>query len=154
MLVELKILISRYLQERVTFFPDKKIRPKHHYLEHYAYLMSVYGPLSKVSSLCFESKHTFCKNVIRSTKNLKNVTLTLDSRHQASQKTLCSNFRLNNHPIVTAILEKDSLSMDVLAFLQRTFGRSFLAAVTCSEKVTFRGIDYRHGALVVNSDKE
>lgn len=86
----LKVLIQTYIHNRKAFFPDVKLRPKHHYMLHYGDLIQEFGPLSHVWTLRFESKHQYFKNCIRSTKNFKNVTKTLSERHQFFQAFLTS----------------------------------------------------------------
>merc|ERR1719357_196298 len=60
-------------------------RPKHHILSHYPDLYLKHGPLKDVWAMRMESKHTFFKGVLRTSKNFKNVALTCARRHQMSQ---------------------------------------------------------------------
>lgn len=88
----LEYLIDRYLNSRLLIFPDEKLIPKHHYLQHYPNLIRQFGPLSKFSTLRFESKHQYFKQIIRNAKNFKNVTKLLVERHQLYQNSLHSRF--------------------------------------------------------------
>lgn len=74
--------IAEHRDLLLTVFPHFKLRPKHHYIEHYTQLIRMYGPLRDVWTMRFEGKHKFFKQVIRDTKNFKNVTQTLAVRHQ------------------------------------------------------------------------
>ncbi|XP_042630364.1 uncharacterized protein LOC109063425 isoform X1 [Cyprinus carpio] len=74
--------IAEHRDLLLTVFPHFKLRPKHHYIEHYTQLIRMYGPLRDVWTMRFEGKHKFFKQVIRDTKNFKNVTQTLPVRHQ------------------------------------------------------------------------
>lgn len=65
-----------------TTFPDFRLRPKHHYIEHYPEMIKAFGPLSDVWTMRFEGKHKFFKQVIRNAHNFKNVALTLAVNHQ------------------------------------------------------------------------
>ena len=76
---------EEYLLERARLFPDTSLRPKHHYLLHYAELIRQFGPLIWVWTLRFESKHKFFKYVISSSQNFINVSKTLSTRHQMLQ---------------------------------------------------------------------
>ena len=69
----------RMLQET---FPDFKLRPKHHYIEHYPDLIRCFGPLVHLWTMRFEGKHRFFKRVVHDTQNFKNVLKTLANRHQ------------------------------------------------------------------------
>lgn len=89
-------LDSKTSEHRLRFqevFPDQKILPKHHYLEHYPQLIEQFGPLVELWTMRFESKHGFFKRVVRHTNCFKNVFLSLSQRHQfhmAHQLHLCS----------------------------------------------------------------
>ena len=68
----MKPTIISFLDLRVDAIEEvgmDKLRPKHHYLSHYASLYKFYGPLIHLWALRMESKHQFFKNVIR-TDNL------------------------------------------------------------------------------------
>lgn len=57
----LEDLINEYISLRLQKFPNTALRPKHHYLTHYPELIEQFGPLCKVCTLRFESKHTYLK---------------------------------------------------------------------------------------------
>lgn len=63
-------------------FPQFRLRPKHHFIDHYPNLIRCYGPLVDLWTMRFEAKHSFFKKVVHDTKNWKNVLLTLSSKHQ------------------------------------------------------------------------
>ena len=54
----LKVLIE-YIDNRTRLFPIAPLRPKHHYLCHYPSLIIHFGPLIRLWTLLFESKHFF-----------------------------------------------------------------------------------------------
>ena len=81
----LKVIIDEYLEQRKELFPQKKLRPKHHFLCHYPWLILMFGPLIRVWTLRFESKHAFFKKCIRISQNFKNVTSLMSERHQLMQ---------------------------------------------------------------------
>ena len=74
--------ISDHRQLLLTVFPDYKLRPKHHFIEHYPCLIQRFGPLIECWTIRFEAKHSFFKKVVRDANNFKNILLTLASRHQ------------------------------------------------------------------------
>lgn len=75
-----KISEHRHLFQKV--FEDEKLRPKHHYVEHYPQLIQTFGPLSDLWTMRFEGKHKFFKKVVRRSHNFKNISLTFANRHQ------------------------------------------------------------------------
>ncbi|KAJ8665138.1 hypothetical protein QAD02_006800 [Eretmocerus hayati] len=81
----LEILIQEYLSKRESLFPDDRLRPKHHYLIHYPQLILLYGPLIKVWTLRYESKHKFFKKTIRTRQNFKNIIKTASEKHELLQ---------------------------------------------------------------------
>ncbi|KAF7641019.1 hypothetical protein LDENG_00299320, partial [Lucifuga dentata] len=80
----------QYLQSKIRdhkqvlqeVFPDYKLRPKHHYLEHYPELIRRFGPLVHLWTMRFEGKHRFFKRVVHDTQNFKNVLKTVATRYQ------------------------------------------------------------------------
>ncbi|XP_049450794.1 uncharacterized protein LOC125900072 [Epinephelus fuscoguttatus] len=77
--LQAKICDHRHLL--LEIFPGTKLRPKHHYLEHYPVLIKKFGPL-EFWTIRFEAKHSFFKKVVHNTGNFKNVLHTLATRHQ------------------------------------------------------------------------
>lgn len=74
--------ISDHRHLLLTVFPNYKLRPKHHFIEHYPCLIQRFGPLIEFWTIRFEAKHSFFKKVVRDANNFKNILLTLGSRHQ------------------------------------------------------------------------
>lgn len=63
-------------------FPELRLRPKHHFVEHYPQLIRCFGPLVELWTMRFEAKHSFFKKVAHDVRNFKNILLTLASKHQ------------------------------------------------------------------------
>jgi hypothetical protein len=84
----MKAHVEEYLDLRFRTFPDQTLKPKHHYLLHYADLVLQFGPLIRLWTLRFESKHTFFKQCVRKLHNFKNLPSTLAERHQLFQAYL------------------------------------------------------------------
>jgi len=84
----LRVLIDEYLYIRKQTFADHPLKPKHHYLNHYPELIVQFGPLIRLWTLRFESKHTYFKQCARRLHNFKNLCGTLAKRHQLLQSFL------------------------------------------------------------------
>uniref|UniRef100_A0A8C2BC44 Uncharacterized protein n=1 Tax=Cyprinus carpio TaxID=7962 RepID=A0A8C2BC44_CYPCA len=84
----LKALIEQYIDSRFSLFPTIPLKPKHHFLLHYPELILHFGPLIRLWTLRFESKHTFFKQCARKLHNFKNLNSTLAERHQLLQAYL------------------------------------------------------------------
>lgn len=59
--------ISEHHYRYSDLFPEEKVRPKHHFLEHYPLFTTVYGPLEHFWIMRFEAKHRFFKRIVRQT---------------------------------------------------------------------------------------
>lgn len=102
-------------EHRVRFkeiFPESKFLPKHHFLEHYPYLICEFGPLVALWTMRFEAKHSFFKRVVRHTTCFKNVLLSLAQRHQFLMAHHLHMLSLPESPLEVANVS--SLPTDVL----------------------------------------
>ncbi|XP_047136285.1 uncharacterized protein LOC124813381 [Hydra vulgaris] len=77
----LQHLINEYLEQRKKLFPDIPLRPKHHYMYHYPFLIMKCGPQITLWTLRMESKHIFFKRSDRSAQNFINITKHLAGAH-------------------------------------------------------------------------
>ena len=73
----LQILIQSYFEIRSEVFPDVHLKPKHHYISHYPHLIMQLGPLIRLWTLWYESKHQYFKRCVRNSQNFINITQTL-----------------------------------------------------------------------------
>ena len=69
-------------------FPESSLKAKHHYLLHYPGLILHFGPLIRLWTLRFESKHCYFKQCARKLRNFRNVCSSLAERHQLLQAYL------------------------------------------------------------------
>uniref|UniRef100_A0A3P9DB82 Uncharacterized LOC101486530 n=1 Tax=Maylandia zebra TaxID=106582 RepID=A0A3P9DB82_9CICH len=86
----LKIITEEYVHSRHTIFPNHPLKPKHHYLLHYSDLFLHFGPLIRLWTLRFESKHSYFKECARKLHNFVHLCKTLAERHQLLQAYLSS----------------------------------------------------------------
>lgn len=85
----LRVLIDEYLYARKQTFGDHPLsKPKHHYLNHYPELIVHFGPLIRLWTLRFESKHTYFKQCARKLHNFKILCGTLAEKNQLLQSFL------------------------------------------------------------------
>ena len=78
-------LISEFLFTYKNLDDTVKIKPKGHFLLHYATQYQYFGPLIEYSTLRFESKHSSLKSVFSNCKNFINPCYTIADRHQYLQ---------------------------------------------------------------------
>lgn len=57
----LESLISEYRSRFLEAFPQQKLRPKHHFLEHYPQLIREFGPVAALWTMRFEANIAFLR---------------------------------------------------------------------------------------------
>jgi hypothetical protein len=105
---ELHDLIKKYLTERQRLFPDTPLRPKHHFLRHYPSLILLFGPIIRMFTMRYESKHSYFKRVVKNSKNFISITKTFARKHQLqfaynSLIPFCSNITDFNSNKTTSV---------------------------------------------------
>lgn len=140
-IAEMKLLINEYLEQRKSTFIDVPLRPKHHYLQHYPDLTAKFGPLIKLWTIRFESKHSYFKNVVAASKNFKNLTSMLSNKHQLLQAYLMNG----------VLFSEESIPEKVSSFYLFHYNEDIQNAVknvavdsslSVCEKITNRGVKY------------
>ena len=134
--------ISDHRQTLQEVFPEFKLRPKHHYLEHYPALVRCFGPLVHVWTMRFEGKHRFFKKVVHDTMNFKNVLKTMATRHQNMIAYHLSSPSFFRPKVQTSRV--DSVLVSTLPQVAQAHIRQHTASDTVysTPKVTIDGIDY------------
>lgn len=84
----LEALLEEYVHLWKSMFPDYPLKPKHHYILHYPNLILKFGPLIRLWTLRFESKHCYFKDCTRKLHNFIHLSKTLAERHQLLQSYL------------------------------------------------------------------
>lgn len=74
--------ISEHRHRFLQVFPQEKIIPKLHFLEHYPQLIRDYGPLVFLWTMCFETKHSLFKRIVRHTHCCQNILLSMAVKYQ------------------------------------------------------------------------
>lgn len=141
--------ISEHSHRYLQVFPEARVLPKHHYLEHYPQLIKAFGPLVAMCTMRFEAKHSFFKRVVRHTNCFRNILLSLAVKHQ---------FMLAYHLHGTDVLKPaisvsnmSTLPVDVLkeniqeAVLKRFPGETYIQV---AKTVTCHGTTYSVGMIL------
>ena len=147
-LAYLQSKISDHRQILQEVFPEYKLRPKHHYVEHYPALVRCFGPLVHVWTMRFEGKHRFFKKVVHDTLNFKNVLKTMATRHQHMIAYHLSSAAFFRPHVQTS--RSDSVLISNLPEVAREHITQHTASDTVytTPKVTIDGIDYTSGMFV------
>lgn len=141
--------ISEHRYRYLDLFPKEKVRPKHHFLEHYPLLTTVYGPLVHFWTMRFEAKHRFFKRIVRQTGCFRNILMTMARKHQsmiAYHTHDCNDQR----PALT-VSQKTQVAVDVLKdSIKESFARKFPGEefVNMTNKATILGTDYNVGMML------
>ena len=144
----LQLIINDYLISRAGLFPSQKLLPKHHFLSHYPKLILEFGPLLRVWTLRFESKHTFFKRFTRVLGNFKNVTLSLSVKHELFQSLLRQGSDLRKIQNVEGerLFHPTWYCNDIQTALR---GKGLRHDTMECTKAVIRGISYKVGDVLV-----
>lgn len=80
---QLEDTVRQFLKTYKKLFPGKRIKPKFHFMTHYANTIRATGPLKHMSTMRGEANHKKIKEFGKNARNYRNITLTLAERHQA-----------------------------------------------------------------------
>ena len=79
----LESLIAEHRHRFCSVFPQGKLIPKHHFVEHYPQLIKAFGPLVSLWTMRFEAKHSFFKKIVRQTNCFRNILKSMAKKHQS-----------------------------------------------------------------------
>ncbi|KAJ8667819.1 hypothetical protein QAD02_009482 [Eretmocerus hayati] len=148
-------LICDYLSLRKKLFPTFNLRPKHHYMRHYAKLIFFFGPLIKVWTMRFESKHKFFKRSIRYSMNFINVLKSLSEKHELFQTyvRLGADTRLDVETVETNPFEMSCnlYRQEILDAIRKTVPSVQNLFESCS--VVIKGTEYKKGYVLSISQR-
>lgn len=112
--------ISDHRQRYQEVFPNNKLLPKHHYIEHYPQLIQLFGPLVGLWTIRFEAKHSFFKKIMKHTSCFKNVPLSLAVKHQ-----FMIGYHLSSPSIDKSLLDVSEASTVPLDVLKEELAQAF-----------------------------
>lgn len=141
--------IVEHRQRYQELFPDVRLLPKHHYLEHYPQMIRCFGPLVAVWTMRFEAKHSFFKNIVKHTSCFKNVPQTLASKHQ-----MMIAFHINSPSYGTSRLDVSNVSTVPVDVLKEEVAEAIklkcprISEVHLAKNASSSGIAYSNGMIV------
>ena len=145
-------LLKNIFSNFCVFFPGENLKPKHHFVQHYAHLIRSFGPLSLCSTIRFESKHSYFKTVLKKAKNFKNICKTLAENAQLEQAFHLSSHQLLKPEVQTGnvtLLDCDNLSIQEHQVVKEYFCHPL--ELKYSDKVVIDGQLYRNGQILALS---
>ena len=150
----MQTLAEEYVEDRIALFSSIRLRPKHHYLLHYSDLTMKFGPLIRLWTLRFESKHPYFKRCARNCMNFKNITHTLSERHQMLQAYNGAGSLFPSRVTATSMTTfySDLYSPEIKRVTEARNLNSYNACA--GDMVTYDGTMYRKGMYVVLDDNE
>ncbi|RXN13097.1 cadherin-related tumor suppressor-like protein [Labeo rohita] len=141
--------ISEHRYRYFEVFPEEKVRPKLHFLEHYPWLTTVYGPLVHFWTMRFEAKHRFFKRIVRQTGCFRNILMTMARKHQSMIAYHTNN--CNDQRPALSVSQRTLVAVDVLKDgIKESFARKFPGEefVNMTNKATILGTDYNIGMML------
>lgn len=144
-------IIFEYLSVRIKLFPSVRLHPKHHYLSHYASRIIEFGPLIKVWTMRFESKHPFSSELLnqkRYLQNFINLPKSLAEKHELYQSFLRLGADIRNDVEIT---ETSAFNINIYdEKLQAAIRRVNLSEnVEECNAVNINGTIYKKGCFLV-----
>lgn len=147
----LEFKICEHRDRYQELFPSTHLLPKHHFLEHYPYLIQCFGPLVCMWTMRFEAKHSFFKQLARHTNCFKNIALTLATKHQ-----LMIAFHLHSSSLKRTSFEVKNVSLLPVEVLNKEIAHSIIqrypnvSEVSLAKSVTVNGISYKKGMILAH----
>jgi len=151
----LQVLVKDHnkLYLRIT---TEKLKPKHHFLLHYATIFRYMGPFANVSCMRFEAMHKRLKAYCTASMSRKNLLLSLATKFQL---TLCYRFTIQSS-ILSCVKTGPGNIQDLSKFSQYLFFKSTLpdslrinSERFCMKWLKWKSFQYKLGfALIVGVD--
>jgi len=149
-LVLLRTLVAEHHELYVKHFNDT-LKPKHHFMVHYATAMQSLGPLCWLSSLRFESKHGEAKRTAHMICNFRNISKSLAHKHQLKFcYRIFSNDSLSEYDLVVGtgnMVVSDTIDGDETEISLSQFG--IKCPLFNAKWITLNGTTYRPGQTLL-----
>lgn len=159
MIKTLETLVKEHHQLYLLVNPGKGLKPKHHFMIHYANIIRIMGPLILLWCMRFEGKHLPFKKLAQCTQNFVNICKTFAFRHQEAFYFNEQSFQIETTNLSFA---KDVKTDYIKHLLTPGFPEdeiTFLTKITTTEifkKGYFvcSGVNEKTGLLIFNEIKE
>lgn len=141
-------LIGEHRERFCSVFPEERLIPKHHFVEHYPELIEAFGPLAPLWTMRFEAKHSFFKNLVRQTNCFRNILKSMARKHQfmiayhlnGSQRSAISVSKMSSLPL-------ELVNENIQEFVSQTFPEETVIHFT--KQAEFQGTSYSVGMVLV-----
>ena len=143
--------ISEHKHRLLQVFPQEKLIPKHHYLEHYPQLIRAYGPLVFLWTMRFEAKHSLFKRIVRYNHSFRNILLSMAMKHQ-----LRIAYNQHDPSVVRPVLQATQLSTVDVAVLREDIQKALQDKfptemhIQIANNVVYSGTKYAVGMVLAN----
>lgn len=144
-------LISKHRHRFCSVFPEGKLTPKHHFVEHYPQLIRAFGPLVSLRTMRFEAKHHFFKKIVRQTSCFRSILKSMTKKHQSmiAYHLHGSNVRRSAlSASKTSRVPLEVVNEHIQKFLSQKFPEETFVNLT--NNVEFQGISYSIGMMLVH----
>lgn len=128
-LLQLETLVTDHHTLYIKLFGD--LKPKFHFLIHYSNLMLKIGPIIKLSSMRFESKHRNIKSILQGSSSHVNIYKSIGIRYQLSQMYLYNSAYKEMYITHGAVIENNSVN----AYFPTSKNKLTLSSVTINDVV-------------------
>ncbi|KAJ8017513.1 hypothetical protein HOLleu_45025 [Holothuria leucospilota] len=150
-IVFMQEIISDHHELYLELFPERHLKPKHHFMLHYPEAAHQIGPLVNYWAMRYEAKHNFFRRLSHIVCNFKNITKTMAPRHQmylCYQPLSKQSFKEASFEIGpgSCTLLRSLPDCHVLSNLLKTY--PLYGDVFVAKWVTVYGTKYRKGMMV------
>ena len=155
---EIQVMREEITSFLTDFFDTNKhlpVKPKAHFLIHYAMQYEMFGPLVNNMTLRYESKHCYMKSTMVNNKNYRNVCLSIAQQHQYHQayQHMSNEYLPSGSPSFTKMCAAPKFNDQEVCAIKEVI--SVPTSVKYSRSVTAHGITYStNHCVLVRFDSE
>jgi len=142
-------LIAEHRQRFFTVFPQGKLIPKHHFVEHYPQLIKAFGPLVLLWTIRFEAKHHFFKKIVRQTCCFRNIVKSMATKHQHMIAYHLHSLNVKKQAFSVSRMTRvpfEVVNVNIQEFLSQRFPEE--KTVNLTNNVDCQGTSYGIGMMV------
>ncbi len=143
-------LIAEHRLRFFSVFPQGKLIPKHHFLEHYPQLIKEFGPLVSLWTMRFEAKHRFFKRIVRHASCFRNILMSMAKKHHSMIAYHLHGSNVKKPDISVSKMSTVPLEVvneNIQDFVSQKFPGETVVHLT--KRVDFQGTSYGIGMMLV-----